>query len=219
MVTESELGIAPLLSLAVGFFLGSIPFGLLVAKAFKVKDLASRGSGNIGATNVARVVGFWPAGAITLALDTLKGVLPVILVLRPGFSLWAPAIGLSPDTLPPLALAWAVGLSAVFGHCFSPWLNFRGGKGVATGLGVILVLSPVSAAFGVASFVFVFMMRRIGSLSSIAGLSTAALVHVIHQPTGAHLWFGLIMIWIILIRHQANIDALLEDRENVFRGH
>ena len=215
MESPSISQLIPLISCHVAFLLGSIPFGLLVAKLFKVHDLSSRGSGNIGATNVSRVLGFWPAGAMTLALDMLKGMLPVFLLQPMGFGLWSSAAGLENITVP-LTLTWGVGVAAVLGHCFSPWMHFKGGKGVATGFGILLLLSPISGLIGALAFIVTFFSTKTGSLSSIAGLILATMTHLIVYPTGTHLWLGAVLVSVILVRHESNIDALLENREKVF---
>jgi glycerol-3-phosphate acyltransferase PlsY len=202
------------------FALGSVPFGLLVARLFKVKDLTRKGSGNIGATNVARVIGFWPAGFLTFLLDMSKGVLATVLATPVGYHLLVSLLGSPSDVSDSAGLSivvpWIAGFFVVLGHCYSPWLHLKGGKGVATGLGVILVLSPLSALFGILAFGLVFFHSRIASLSSIAGLILAAIAHLVFNPVGVHLCVGLLMLLVILIRHEANIDALLENREKSF---
>src|SRR5437660_11395250 len=120
--------------LLFAYLCGSIPFGLLIARATSGKDVRTVGSGNIGATNVARAAGK-SAAAATLALDALKGFVPV--ALARGDAAWLPT-------------ACAVG--AVLGHCFPVWLKFRGGKGVATGFGVSLALAPWAALAGAATW-------------------------------------------------------------------
>ncbi|MGZ3689647.1 MAG: glycerol-3-phosphate acyltransferase, partial [Bdellovibrionota bacterium] len=94
---------------------------------------------------------------------------------------------------------------------------FRGGKGVATGFGAVLMLSPLPALIGIAGFAFAFLARRISSLASITGLLLASAAQLIFRPMGAHLWFGAAMIAVILFRHEDNLDALLENREKSFR--
>jgi glycerol-3-phosphate acyltransferase PlsY len=207
---------------AVSFLLGSIPFGLLMARAFRVGDLQSRGSGNIGATNVSRVVGFWPAGALTFLLDVLKGLLPTLLVsLAPVQSVWTawwermghPGVEISESVV------WLVAFFAVLGHCFSPWVGFKGGKGVATGFGVILVLSPWAAAAGILMFAFTFLKTKTGSLSSLLGLLTVALTYVVihdRQAYGAYTWVGAAILFLILVRHESNLDGLLQGQERKF---
>ncbi len=198
---------------AAAFAVGSIPFGLIVAKIFKIENLRGRGSGNIGATNVTRVGGFWPAGFLTLFFDTLKGAATVALAGSPYLSTFIPEIHeLSQASL------WATGLFTVAGHCYSPWLKFRGGKGVATGLGVILVLSPFAAAAGLLGFLYAFLTSRVGSLASISGLTLASAAHLVLYPIEPYLWLAGLMVLIILFRHESNLDALLEGRENRFRA-
>jgi glycerol-3-phosphate acyltransferase PlsY len=211
-------GTAPaLLALAAcagAFALGSIPFGLWVARASGGVDPRTRGSGNIGATNVSRVLGFWPWGFATFALDFGKGLLPALAV-RSGWVAGAWDIGgaglASRDPL-----AWAPGLCAVLGHCYSPWLGFKGGKGVATGLGALAVLSPLAALFGALAFWLAFAATKTGSLSSLSGLLAGAVSHVLLAPVGTYLWIGGALALVILVRHESNLDALLQDREQKF---
>lgn len=198
------------------FLLGSLPFGLWVARAFHVVDLREQGSGNVGATNVARVAGFWPAGFLTFLLDFLKGAIPVFLVVQPESqesirALFGAANPFSEST------PWLCGLFAVVGHCFSPWLKFRGGKGVATGFGALLALSPMAALAGLIGFGLTFASSRIGSLSSLAGLLAASIAQVVFFPIGAHLLPGAVMVFVILIRHEQNIEALIKGQERTFR--
>ena len=151
-MSSLDLGrLLPAIVCVIAFLMGSIPFGLLVARIFKVKDLTSQGSGNIGATNVSRVLGFWPAGALTFALDLLKGILPVLALLPMGSQIWLGTFGL-PETDFSATAIWSAGLFAVLGHCYSPWLHFKGGKGVATGFGVLVVLSPLAGLAGILAF-------------------------------------------------------------------
>lgn len=214
---QSLFPIAPIAALAIAFLLGSIPFGMIVARLFHVKDLSREGSGNIGATNVTRVLGFWPAGALTFGLDVLKGALPVLLAGPVGSKLWTIALGMDGFEFDE-SLVWGMGLAAVLGHCFSPWLYFKGGKGVATGFGALLVLSPVAALFGIIGFAMTFLTRRLGSLASLTGLVVAAVVHlVIHEP-GTYLWVGAGILFVIIQRHSKNIEALLSDQEYQFKN-
>lgn len=213
---------ASLILFALAFLLGSIPFGLLMARAFRVNDLQSRGSGNIGATNVSRVVGFWPAGALTFLLDVLKGFLPVLIVSLPavqnGWSTWWEGMGHPGVEINDMVI-WLVGLFAVLGHCFSPWVRFKGGKGVATGFGAILMLSPWAGLAGIVVFAFTFLKTKTGSLSSISGLITVAITHLVihdHHSYGAYTWVGAAILFLILIRHESNLDGLLHGQERSF---
>src|SRR5687768_14431040 len=127
--------IAPMALLLFGYWAGAVPFGVLIARWLGV-DIREHGSGNIGATNVTRVLGKVP-GAIVLVLDAMKGAVPVWLAIRYSGEPW---------------LVMATGFAAILGHCFSPFLEFRGGKGVATAMGVFLVLAPEFVVFGALVF-------------------------------------------------------------------
>lgn len=213
-----------LLILLFAFVLGSVPFGLLMARIFGRHDPRVRGSGNIGATNVSRVAGFWPAGLLTFVLDSLKGTAAVALSGSSAWSLpgsdWVSGhIFFAPGWEPDAALLrWSAGFFAVLGHCYSPWLRLRGGKGVATALGTLALLAPLAGLGGVLAFGIAFVSFRTGSLASLCGLLVAAVVYGVYpssQP-GAHLWAGALMFLVVIARHEKNIDALLEDRESRF---
>ena len=151
-----------LVFVAFGFVAGAIPFGVIVSRQLGGVDIQQRGSGNIGATNVARVLGAGP-GLLVLVLDAAKGALPVAAALH-----WSGA----------LTIALATGGAAILGHCFSPFLGFRGGKGVATALGVFAVLTPELAAISMGVFVLVYGVTRVPALGSLAGVSMIAAVVV-----------------------------------------
>ncbi len=196
----TEWGVVAGLLLA-SYFLGSIPFGLLVAKAYGVGNLRGEGSGNIGATNVSRVVGFWPAGFITFFLDALKGLL-LIAPIRLGWIAepWLPASN---------PMMWGIGLAAVIGHCFTPWLKFKGGKGVATTFGVILFLAPGSGVVGGIVFGLTYLSTRVGAAGSLLGLLSALAVYRVFYPfEPAVLLFGA-MVWVAINRHEENLNGLL----------
>lgn len=185
------------------FLLGSIPFGFLISKLYGVGNLREQGSGNIGATNVTRVLGFWPAGFLTFFLDALKGVL---LILPFQFH-WVPE-ALFPSSNP---LLWSVGLLAVIGHCFSPWLNFKGGKGVATTFGVIFALAPFSGLVGGAVFGLTYYATRIGAAGSLLGLLAAISVYRLFYPFDTSMLIFALMVLVTIYRHESNLDGLLSD--------
>lgn len=181
------------LLVALAFFLGSIPFGVLVARRRGV-NIQERGSGNIGATNVARVLGKAPA-LFVLVLDAAKAAAPTYATLR---------------LEQPLAVVAAVGFAAIAGHCFSPWLRFRGGKGVACAIGVYLVVAPLSAAITIGAFVVVLALTRVPALGSAAGAWVmAALLWRTDPALGV---FGLATASLIMITHRSNWRALAERR-------
>lgn len=183
-----------MLALAAGYLAGSVPFGVLVARAFRLGDLRKIGSGNIGATNVLRT-GNKAAAALTLLLDGAKGALPVALFLGWG----------------DLA-AQAAGLGAFLGHCFPVWLGFRGGKGVATFLGVVLGLHPLTFAAVAATWLAAAALSRISSVGALAASASAPLWLMLFGRWEAVL-FAVILAALIWLRHHENIRRLLRREE------
>jgi acyl phosphate:glycerol-3-phosphate acyltransferase len=207
---------AELLVLAAALLLGSIPFGLLVGRAWSGTDVRKAGSGNIGATNVLRTSGPW-AGLLTLALDVGKGAAAVALARAamgaaagdpPGAGTGLAGSGTLDD--------WA-GCAAVVGHMFSPWLRFRGGKGVATALGALAVLSPLLAVAALAVFALVMALTRLVSLSSImacAALPVLCYLRVVGDTP--YLPVIALIAVMIIARHRANIVRLIQGAEPRF---
>lgn len=193
--------------LAVSYLLGSIPFGYVLVLVFKHQDVRSTGSGNIGATNVARAGGKG-LGLLTLLLDTLKGVAAVLLAQH-----FAPRVG---GVASNLAVAAAV--AAVVGHIFTVWLRFKGGKGIATALGVFLALVPTVALASLGIFAVVFALSRYVSLASICAALSVPLFTILlvpaHTPT---LLAGVSVISLLgIAKHSANIRRLLSGTESKF---
>ncbi len=185
------------LSFLSGFILGSIPFGFIVAKA-KGVDIRKHGSGNIGATNVMRVVGK-KEGILVFVLDFLKGFLPVAYWAR--FTLfWG---------LPGVLAA----LGAVSGHMFTPWLKFRGGKGVATGFGAFVGLAPVPVLCAFGLWLFVLLISRIVSLSSILAAISLPFFLYTFRVQRSFFWFGVVAAVLVIVRHHSNIKRLIRGKE------
>jgi glycerol-3-phosphate acyltransferase PlsY len=187
--------------IVLAYLLGSIPTGLLLGKAYGI-DVRKEGSGNIGATNLYRTVGR-KVGIITLVGDCLKGLLPVLAVTY--------------SSLPPDYAAW-VGLAAFSGHVFSVFLKFKGGKGVATALGVFLALSPLAVGIAVAVFAALMLIWRYVSLGSV---TAAAVMPIAVWGLGG----GRVMIMvttiiavIVIFRHIENIKRLVAGTENRFKA-
>ena len=182
---------------AAAYVAGSIPFGILLAHA-KGIDLRKVGSGNIGATNVARAMGKAWAIAVLVA-DAAKGFVPVWLARRFGMPAWAIA---------------AAGGAAIIGHMFTVFLRGRGGKGVATSLGVALALSPLSALIGFGAYVVVFATTRLSSLGSRVGIWTFALLFVLREhATRPLMALALGAVSLVTLRHRENIARLVRGEE------
>ncbi len=184
------------------YLLGSIPFGVLISKKVARLDITKAGSGNIGATNVAREVGLkW--GVITLLADVLKGFIPVVLARY----LLGSSIEMNE------ALKGMIGLTALLGHQFPVYSHFRGGKGVATCLGVFLAISPISCLFsGVMFFILVALWRYI-SLGSILGALTMPIWLYLTGHSTFMILPSLVMSLLITFQHRGNIQRLIQGNE------
>ncbi|RJP20276.1 MAG: glycerol-3-phosphate 1-O-acyltransferase [Deltaproteobacteria bacterium] len=189
-----------------GYLIGSVPFGMVVAKAFdRGIDLRNAGSGNIGATNVARTLGKG-AGALTLLLDAGKAVFALALA---RMLLGAPA-----DVW--LAL---VGGAVFLGHIFPVYLRFKGGKGVATALGVVAFLSPVTVFVLVVLFLGVVYFTRYVSLGSLCAAVGLPVVMAMLGGPRSYLNLSLVMAFLVIWTHRENIHRLLAGQESKFRLH
>ena len=203
----------PLLILVGAYLAGSLPFGLIVARVAKGIDIREHGSKNIGATNVTRVLGVkW--GALCFVLDVLKGALPICL----------PKFLLATDGSNHAHWQVAAGLLAILGHMFPIWLGFHGGKGVATALGVVVMLAkPLSTTITFGAFVACFATTRIVSVSSILAAVTfvvAQMYFLWPQPFREQSWsiacFSLAVPTLIIFKHRSNIVRLLRGEEPRF---
>jgi acyl phosphate:glycerol-3-phosphate acyltransferase len=182
--------------LVLAFLLGSLPFGLIVARVFYRTDIRTQGSGNIGAANAARTLGKG-AGALVLFLDALKGFVPVFLAQYVGG----------------LPLALGAGLLAIIGHCYSPWMRFRGGKGVATELGVLFGLSWPAALIFIGIWAVTVWSTGYASIGSLlASISSIAVLWLFLDVRAAI--YAVCAVAIIVWRHRENLQRLYEGREN-----
>ncbi len=192
-------------AVAAAYLLGSIPTGYLAGRLLAGIDLREHGSGSTGATNVLRSVGKWPAAGV-LAVDVLKGVAAIVLAR------WLFARLDVPDS----SQAWTVclaGVAVLLGHSRSVWLNFKGGKSAATGLGVLLAMSWPVGAGAAAAFGLVLAIFRIVSLGSLAAASTAiALVCILTEPWPYRLLVVAGGLYVIAL-HRANIRRLIAGTE------
>lgn len=181
----------------IAFIIGSVPFGLLIAR-LKGVDLRKTGSGNIGATNVLRAVGKVPA-LLTLAGDILKGTI---------------AVALGGYFLDNLLMKGIVGLAAIAGHNFSLFLGFKGGKGVATSIGVLILFAPKAALITLALWLGVALMTRYSSLGAIVSFGLLPLNIYLFDYTKEKLIISVIIASLLLFRHSANIKRLLNGSES-----
>lgn len=194
----------------VAFFIGSIPFGLIVGRLFYGIDIRATGSGNIGAANALRTLGKGGALAV-LVLDALKGFVPTFVAAH------LLVAGGSPYTQAVRAEIGAIaGFAALLGHCYSPWLRFRGGKGVATHLGVTFALAwPVGLGF-IAVWLAAGLGSGYSSVGSLAAtLATAVALWVVVGPAG--LVYGVAAGIVVFARHRENLARLRDGTENPIR--
>ena len=192
-------------SVLIAYLLGSIPFGYLIVRLGGGDDIRERGSGNIGAANVARNAGIF-AGVLTLILDAAKGYAAVLIAGRMSH--------------PSESVRWmmAAAIAAVLGHMFPVWLRFKGGKGVATGLGVFLPISREAVLAAVILWILVVAFWRYSSLGSIlAAAAMPVLIYLFYAPRHAppeYVTGGTMLIAIlILLKHRSNIERLISGDE------
>lgn len=185
-----------LAAVTLGYLAGSIPFAFLVARRYGV-DLRRSGSGNVGATNVLRTSGV-PLAVTAMVLDGVKGAVAVLIAQR-----------LTEGPATPVA----AGLAAIIGHIYPVWLQFRGGKGVATAAGVFGVLTPLALAVATGVFVLAVCVSRYISVGSVAGALTLATVAVIDAPPTAVVAGAIVAALVIVHRHRGNLARLAAGTE------
>lgn len=191
--------------LLASYFLGAIPTSYLVVRLVKGEDLRRLGSGNLGATNLYRVLGWRYALPVGL-FDMLKGAIPVLV--------FGPRAG--PGELTPLLL----GIAALIGHVFSVFVGFRGGKGVATGAGIVLGLAPWAFLVSLVSWLAVVGVSGYVSLGSIvAALVLTPAVYLLHPERRSMLWLFALVAALIVLLHRANLKRLVTGKEHRFRRH
>jgi glycerol-3-phosphate acyltransferase PlsY len=209
------------LVIIIAYLLGSIPFGYLIVRATQGADIRQTGSGGTGATNVSRRAGK-PAGAITLVLDALKGAAAVLIAKAlmglPIFQAATFDVGANGY--------WGVaaaGVVVIIGHMFPVWLGFRGGKGVATAIGVFLVLAPTALAFAGVLFTLIVLLTRYVSLGSMVGAASLPLFVLLENYLRPSAQFApvitaaIVSAALIIFAHRANIGRLMAGTESRFK--
>jgi len=194
-----------LIALGLAYLVGGIPFGLMVGKVFFGVDVRKHGSGNVGATNVFRTLGAKP-GAAVLLLDAFKGAAAVLV-----------ASLLHPEHLGPTASDWVlIGamFTALLGHSYSPYLGLRGGKGVATAAGALLVLTPYAWPILVVTFAVVVLLSRIVSLGSVViAVEFPLLMLLLYPERPAFITLSILASALVIWRHKDNIVRILRGEE------
>ena len=192
------------ISLVLTYIIGSIPFAYIYGKIFRKIDIREHGSGNVGATNVLRILGT-KAGIIVLLLDILKGFIPVfiITIIYPQTQ-WQPVL---------------IGIFAILGHTFTIFLKFRGGRGVATSAGVFLALSPYTITAAILIFILVVVITKYVSLGSMFAAIFLVITHTIFfllcESSNPYIfYFTLLLSFFIIYKHKPNIKRLINGTEN-----
>jgi glycerol-3-phosphate acyltransferase PlsY len=200
------IGTSNIVFLFLAYLIGSVPTAVWIGKLFYGIDVREFGSGNAGATNTFRVLGK-NAGIPVLIIDVLKGYLAVCLSL---FTILIP----NSDSF--INLQIALGVSALLGHIFPVFAGFRGGKGVATILGIVLAILPLVASISIVVFLIVLFLFRYVSLASMcAGLSFPIILFIFYKPVNiTHLLFAIVVAFLLIITHKKNITRLLQKKES-----
>ena len=198
----------------ISYLIGSIPFGFIIGKFLYKKDIRDFGSKNIGATNVFRTLGVF-SGVLALLLDALKGFISVYLIpALNGVNLSTPDCTFASSSNGIVLIYVLSGLASIIGHNWTIFLGFKGGKGVATSIGVALALAPKEAGVAFAAFVLLVLITRYVSVGSIIGSILFLISMFVFKEPLPLLIFGGLACVMIIIRHQTNIKRLMNGTEN-----
>lgn len=206
--------ITAIVTVLAAYFLGSINFAVIFAKAFLKKDVRNLGSGNAGTTNVMRTVGFLP-GALTFICDALKGFVAVFIgktvfdyILTTSGDVWAQ----------PIYGAYICGVACMLGHVFPIFFQFKGGKGVATSVGIFAVCSPIAIIIGLTVFAVCLLVSKVVSLSSLIATLTVVICSAVFYDTSAALLpqilLSCVMGIIVVLKHKENIKRIISGTES-----
>lgn len=196
-------------AVVIAYFLGSINFAVIFANAFLKKDVRELGSGNAGTTNVMRTAGFLP-GALTFVCDALKGFAACFI----GKMLFIHAY---PDTIPWIYVAYMCGVACMLGHIFPIFFGFKGGKGVATSVGIFAVCCPIAIVIGLTVFALMVLLTKIVSLSSLIATVTVISLSIVFYNFDANIALPAVlsisMGAIVFLKHKDNIKRLVKGEE------
>lgn len=196
-------------AVVIAYFLGSINFAVIFANAFLKKDVRELGSGNAGTTNVMRTAGFLP-GALTFVCDALKGFAACFI----GKMLFIHAY---PDTIPWIYVAYMCGVACMLGHVFPIFFGFKGGKGVATSVGIFAVCCPIAIVIGLTVFALMVLLTKIVSLSSLIATVTVISLSIVFYNFDANIALPAVlsisMGAIVFLKHKDNIKRLVKGEE------
>ena len=196
-------------AVVIAYFLGSINFAVIFANAFLKKDVRELGSGNAGTTNVMRTAGFLP-GALTFVCDALKGFAACFI----GKMLFIHAC---PDTIPWIYVAYMCGVACMLGHIFPIFFGFKGGKGVATSVGIFAVCCPIAIIIGLTVFALMVLLTKIVSLSSLIATVTVISLSIVFYNSDANIALPAVlsisMGAIVFLKHKDNIKRLVKGEE------
>lgn len=206
--------ITAIVTVLAAYFLGSINFAVIFAKAFLKKDVRNLGSGNAGTTNVMRTAGFLP-GALTFICDALKGFVAVFIgktvfdyILTTSGDVWAQ----------PIYGAYICGVACMLGHVFPVFFQFKGGKGVATSVGIFAVCSPIAIIIGLSVFAVCLVVSKLVSLSSLTATLTVVVCSAVFYDTSAALLpqilLSCVMGIIVILKHKENIKRIISGTES-----
>jgi acyl phosphate:glycerol-3-phosphate acyltransferase len=196
---RAALNAPPVLAILVSYLLGATPTSYIAGKVGRGIDLREHGSKNLGATNVYRILG-WKYAIPVALFDIAKGAVPVLVFWHPAW------------------LTVAVGGAAVLGHMFSPYVSFKGGKGVATAAGMFLALAPVAVLLAIVVWGLCLWLTGYVSLSSIIAVLTVPISVSLLQPGSPYtFWASIVLVALIIFAHRRNIRRLLDGTENRFR--
>lgn len=201
--------LAAVAAVVIAYFLGSINFAVIFANAFLKKDVRELGSGNAGTTNVMRTAGFLP-GALTFVCDALKGFAACFI----GKMLFIHAY---PDTIPWIYVAYMCGVACMLGHIFPIFFGFKGGKGVATSVGIFAVCCPIAIVIGLTVFALMVLLTKIVSLSSLIATVTVISLSIVFYNFDANIALPAVlsisMGAIVFLKHKDNIKRLVKGEE------